>query len=90
MKRREPGGDQNLDFFWHEIPCVNEAAARAEAQRQQALEDPEEAEWIYLRNKNKEWVARRVPRHLPEKPRSFKRKLMDVIIENLHPENLLP
>jgi hypothetical protein len=51
-------------FEWREIPCDSESAAKAEAEQQQQLEDPNEVEWIYLRNRNHEWVARRTPRNL--------------------------
>jgi hypothetical protein len=45
--------------------CDSEAAAKAEAERQQSLDDADEAEWIYLRSdKTGEWLARRTPRHL--------------------------
>jgi hypothetical protein len=43
---------------------VSEAAARTEAERQRHSDNSEEAEWIYLRNKDGVWVARRTPRDL--------------------------
>ncbi len=81
-------GEGVSDFDWREIVCADEHGARVEAVRQQQLEDPEEVEWIYLRNQNQQWVARRTPRHMPEPPKSRRSKLLDVVRENLHPENL--
>jgi hypothetical protein len=49
-------------FEWREIVCDDEETARREAERQQANDDAELAEWIYLRNAEGIWVARRVPR----------------------------
>lgn len=45
----------------YEIVCSNEQAAQAEAARQQ-IADSSDAEWIYLRNANGQWVARRTLR----------------------------
>ena len=45
---------------WQEYVCSDEAAAKSEAERQTAG-DPEGAEWIYLRDKDERWVARRIP-----------------------------
>lgn len=51
----KPGKDQ--------VVCVTEESAKNEAKRQQALEDADEAEWIYLKNDGSgRWLARRVPR----------------------------
>ena len=50
-------------FHETEIIAPNEKAAAAEARRQRLAEpDQETIEWIYLRNKNGRWVARRVLR----------------------------
>jgi hypothetical protein len=49
-------------FVWTEIVCESGEAAESEAQRQKERDSPG-AEWIYLRNANGEWVARRTPRH---------------------------
>ena len=68
QRRNEGPADQGQQFDWREIRCDTETAAKAEAERQQALEDPGEVEWIYLRNKSKQWVARRTPRHLQRDP----------------------
>lgn len=87
MRKRRGGkqpDDQRQQFDWREIPCDTEAAAEAEAQRQQALEDPEEVEWIYLRNKRKQWVARRTPRHLHRDPPSqITGSVLDALINAL-------
>ena len=79
---------QGSSFDSREIPCADEQAAHAEADRQQALEDPEDVEWIYLRNKNQQWVARRTPRHLPEEPQSTKKSVLGAVMDNLHLEDL--
>ena len=76
--------EPNAGFDWREIVCPNERAARGEAKRQQEQDDTDEAEWIYLRNKAGEWVARRTPRHLevetsPEPPKSLKRAFLEEI-----------
>lgn len=75
-------------FDQREIPCANSEAARAEAERQQRLEpEPEQAEWIYLRNQDRQWVARRTLRN-PVPSRSFRRALLDGVVKNLHLEDL--
>lgn len=61
------------DFDRLEIACGSEEAARLEAERRQATDDDERAEWIYLRNAQDVWVARRVPRDWKPKPISAKR-----------------
>lgn len=45
-----------------EVECEDGEAAEAEASRRQADETDPEMEWIYLRNKQEVWVARRVRR----------------------------
>jgi hypothetical protein len=74
-RKQETADEQDASFSWREVPCTSEAAAKAEAEAEaeNTLEEPEEAEWIYLRNTSKQWVARRAPRHLPGEPKSFKR-----------------
>jgi hypothetical protein len=69
------------EFDWREIPCVDEAAAKAEAQRQQA-EDGDQAEWIYLRHDGR-WVARRTPRNWnpPEESQSLTRSFLDQLTD---------
>jgi len=86
MRQRiiKPRADPHQDFDWREIPCDTEAAAQAEAERQQALEAPEEVEWIYLRNKSKQWVARRTPRHLfIAKPSEFASEVTGGLLESV-------
>jgi hypothetical protein len=70
---------------WREIPCANREEAEAEAQRQQELDDATEVEWIYLRNKNSEWVARRTPLRMTEKRRSRWAALGAAMIDSFHP-----
>jgi hypothetical protein len=45
-----------------EIPCTDRRDAAAEAASQQQTERDPTMEWIYLRNIDAQWVARRVPR----------------------------
>jgi hypothetical protein len=55
--RSESGGTEEVPPL--DIVCPDEASARAEAARQQAMET-EGAEWIYLhRDRDQQWVARR-------------------------------
>jgi len=62
----------NAGFDWREIVCDSEAAAKAEVERQQNLDDRDEAEWIYLRRDTTgEWLARRTPRQLEVPGSSF-------------------
>ena len=62
---RRPAQELNAGFDWREIVCVSETSAKAEAERQQSLDDPEEAEWVYLKSeKTGQWLARRTPRRL--------------------------
>jgi hypothetical protein len=61
---RKRGLDRDPEFDWREIACQNEGAAQVEAKRQQGSDDPDVAEWIYLRNASGQWVARRTPRNL--------------------------
>jgi hypothetical protein len=53
--------------------------------RQQELDDPDEAEWIYLRNKTGHWVARRTPRHMgiPGRRPSVSRTLFAEFLDHL-------
>jgi hypothetical protein len=85
-----PGAEQN--FASREIPCSDCEAAAAEAQRQQLQDDDAVAEWIYLRNTQGRWVARRTPRDPAAQtpPRTFRGALLDTLIDTFHPENLLP
>lgn len=80
--------DQSPPFEWREIPCASAEAARVEAVRQQELEDPDEVEWIYLRNKDQQWVARRTPRHLGPEPSSKRKSILGALVDNLHLEDL--
>jgi hypothetical protein len=79
-------------FASREILCADREAAAAEAQRRQEQDDDVVAEWIYLRNNQGHWVARRTPRDpaAQTQPRSFRRSLLDTLIDTFHPEDLLP
>ena len=81
---------QRAEFDVREIQCTNREAAEAEAQRQQELDNADEAEWIYLRNKEGRWVARRTPRDIESyaKPTGRLAALREAIIADLHIENL--
>lgn len=65
-----------------EVECATEKDASTEAERRQLLEpDHETVEWIYLRNADERWVARRVLRDgtlqapEPSTEKSLKRKV---------------
>jgi hypothetical protein len=61
LRRHHPQPD---DFDRREILCESEAAAKAEAERQQELEPDDDAEWVYLRPEaTGQWIARRTQRH---------------------------
>lgn len=79
--------DSNFDS--REIRCANREIAEAEAHHQQERENADTAEWIYLRNKEREWVARRVPRKLDvsSKPSGWRRWL-GIVADQLHLEDL--
>ena len=84
--RAETNDDLSEDEFeWREIPCANREEAESEARRQQELDDATEVEWIYLRNKNGEWVARRTPVRGTEKRRSRWAALGAAMIDSFHP-----
>jgi len=68
-----------------EVVCEHEDAAKAEAERQMAAEVDARAEWIYLRNKAGEWVARRVDRHPTPQPMSLKEAAKEEGIRLLNP-----
>jgi len=66
---KKPKPQPDAGFDWREVVCADEEAAKAEAERRQALDDAGEAEWIYLRSdRTGQWLARRTPRHLECKP----------------------
>jgi hypothetical protein len=73
------------EFDWREISCRDESSAKDEMRRQQELDDPDEAEWIYLRNKTGHWVARRTPRHMgiPGRRPSVSRTLFAEFLDHL-------
>lgn len=82
-------GNEHSNFDCREVRCTNRATAEAEAHRQQEREDTDTVEWIYLRNKEREWVARRVPRkiNVTSKPPRWRRWL-GVVADELHLEDL--
>jgi hypothetical protein len=81
MRLRRPSSAErqpNAGFDWREIVCNSEDAAKAEVERQQALDDDNQAEWIYLKNeKSENWVARRTPRHLELPQMSMRRAFFE-------------
>lgn len=77
--------DSAIEFDWREIVCVDERNAKMEADRQQQLEDPQAVEWIYLRNRDQQWVARRTPRHMSAAPKSAARRFLDAALDLLPP-----
>lgn len=84
--RRGDGDTPFPEFARREIVCADEDAAKAEAARQEAADDPAIAEWIYLHSdKTGQWVARRVPRDPAsyQKPTSLRSAFLGGIIENL-------
>jgi hypothetical protein len=64
-----------------EILCGDEDSARAQAERQQQLEQAAEAEWIYLRNKDGRWVARRTARDPEPSTPSRKERIFNAIAD---------
>ncbi len=78
--------DQPAPFEETEVTVASEAAAAAEARRRQLLEtDPDTIEWIYLRNADGQWVARRVLRYgsppAPVGPKSMLGKIGAFLID---------
>lgn len=70
---------------WQEYVCGDEPAARLEAEKQTA-EDPEGAEWIYLRDKQGRWVARRIPPGwAPTGKGTRKETITNTLIDMLNP-----
>lgn len=82
-------GYANSNSDWREIRCANREAAEVEVHRRQEREDTDTVEWIYLRNKEREWVARRVPRkiNVTSEPSGWRRWL-GVVADQLHIEDL--
>jgi hypothetical protein len=85
--KRVPGEhDKAIVAEQREIVCASEVGAKAEAERQQAAELDERAEWIYLRNATEMWVARRVDRYAADhEPVSFKRAAKEEAANLLNP-----
>jgi hypothetical protein len=70
--RRRKQRELNAGFDWREIVCASEDAAKAQAERQQALDDDDEAEWVYLHDEGTgQWLARRTPRHIEARETSL-------------------
>lgn len=77
---RERLEELNPGFDWCEIVCDSEAAAKSEAERKQAYETNDEAEWIYLRPRGTgQWIARRTPRDLKPPEVSIGRAFLELI-----------
>src|SRR5262249_42471686 len=69
LRRQRTIAAPDPGFERREIACDSEAAAHADAERQQASEDDAEAQWVYLKPEaTGQWVARRTPRH-PDQPK---------------------
>ena len=89
-----PSPGEPCDGEFDEIVCLSERTARALAQERQAAETENGAEWIYLRNLKKEWVARRIPAGYfehPENGHAERPGLMTSIVrELLDPNSWLP
>jgi hypothetical protein len=65
LGRRQAKTEPNAGFDWREIVCDSETSAKAEAERQQSMEDADEVEWIHLKSdKTGHWLARRTPRNV--------------------------
>lgn len=73
------------DARHQEIGCSDRASAEAEAARQQQSETDPSMEWIYLRDSEEQWVARRVPRtgDGPEPKRSRGERIFDGALDFL-------
>ena len=82
---RLPRRQSRPDFDWREIVCADEAAAKAEAARQEAADDPS-VEWVYLHNdKTDQWLARRVPRDPSMYAERTRTPLWEAFLQNLLP-----
>jgi hypothetical protein len=92
MTTMSPGEPRNGEFY--EIVCQSEAIARALAQEREASETERGAEWIYLRNRKKEWVARRIPPGYFDRRASKDREkpglVTSIVQELLDPNSWLP
>jgi hypothetical protein len=65
-----------------EIACADENTAREQAAHQQAREEAGAMEWIYLRNRSGQWVARRVPKNPPPESerKSRAKRVIDALV----------
>jgi hypothetical protein len=80
--RRRDKPELNVGFDWREIVCDSEEATKAEAERQQTLDDDDEADWIYLKSEETgNWLARRTPRN-PQLPKT---SLWEALLSQLGP-----
>ena len=66
-------------FEYREHPCSDRKAARAEAQRQQAVETDREAAWVAVKSQGR-WVARRVPVGSEEDSKTFWESLVGAVL----------
>lgn len=76
------GPGDSRSFVELEIECADEAAAQALAQHRQSVELDDSAEWIYLRNQQKKWVARRVSRWPSEPVEPEKGSWLNALFDN--------
>jgi hypothetical protein len=79
LLRKKAKDGPNPDFDWREVVCSSENAAKAEAEKRQSTEDPNEVEWVFLHKESTgEWIARRTPRNVERPPRTIGDALLDV------------
>ena len=64
-----------------DVRCASRGVAETEARHRQDRADNPDAEWIFLRDKDRNWVARRAPREPRRRLRSSARDaILDVFI----------
>jgi hypothetical protein len=89
LSSAEPSGGEPV-----EIVCPSKDTARALAEERQAAETENGAEWIYLRNLKKEWVARRIPPGYVEREENLRPEkpglVTTILQELLDPNSWLP
>lgn len=66
------------ETFELDVRCASREAAEAEARHRQDREDNPDVEWIFLRDKDRNWVARRTPR---EPRRRLRSSVGDAILD---------
>jgi hypothetical protein len=65
-----------------EVACADESTAREEAAHREAREEDNAMEWIYLRNRSGQWVARRVLKNPPPEceRKSRAKRVLDALL----------